>query len=230
MRTLYLLTIFFIAPCIWNTTMFPAQTFTCMINPFGDAGNAGRLIDGCYERGLTLQCAEALKDAFKKNMVPARVILTRFAGERLEPLQSAHFSNRLQSDLYINIQFYQEQDYASMTLYYYAQHPTDLWVQRTTKNLDFIPYDQAYRTTITLTRTWVTFLEKELNRFTHTHNFRMLGTYPCPSKPLMGIQAPALTVEIGLQHKDDWKRFITPITSCLTKLIQIQTRQEHNHE
>lgn len=196
------------------------QPFTFMVNPFGDAGNAGRVIDGCYERGLTLQFAEELKQTFKKNAPHVRVILTRFPGERLEPLQNANFANRLKTDLYLNIQFYfQEHDLSQVTLYYYIQHPTELWVKNLSATLEFIPYDQAHRTSLKKTQEWATLLAKELEAISHSKSFRLQGIYACPFKPLMGIQAPSITIEIGLKNKDDWQRFVEPLVFCFERLI-----------
>ena len=76
-----------------------------MINPFGDAQYAGRIVDDSFERGLTLQFAEELQRKISK-ILPVRVVLSRFAGETLENLQVANFSNRLQVDFFISIHFY----------------------------------------------------------------------------------------------------------------------------
>ena len=212
--TAYLLNLFL------STSNYAQQPFTLMINPFGDAGNAGRIIDGCYERGLTLQCAEELKKNFKKSSPHIRVILTRFPGERLEPLQNANFANRLKTDLYLNVQFYfQEHDLSHVTFYHFIQHPTELWAQRALPGLDFVPFDTIHRSCIKQTQEWVKMLAQELGATAHSHNFVLQGVYPCPCKPLMGIQAPAISIEIGLKNKDDWQRFIAPLITCFEKLI-----------
>ena len=42
-------------------TILSNLAVTLMINPAGDAQNAGRIVGDCYERGLTLQFAEKLQ-------------------------------------------------------------------------------------------------------------------------------------------------------------------------
>ena len=39
-----------------------------------------------------------------------------------------------------------------------------------------------------------------------------------PFKPLVGIRAPALGIEIGLKNKDDWERFVQPVMQALVSL------------
>lgn len=196
------------------------QPFTLMLNPFGDAGNAGRIIDGCYERGLTLQCTEQLKEAFKQKLPQIEVILTRFQAEHLEPLQNAYIANRLKTNLYITLQFYfQKYDSSHVMLYYYIQHPTDLWVEAKPQSMSYIPADQAYRVNHKQTQKAATLCAQELNAIANSYNFIFQGIYSFPCKSLLGIQAPALTLEIGLKSKNDWPRFVEPLAICIEKLI-----------
>lgn len=196
------------------------QPFTLMLNPFGDAGHAGRIIDGSYERGLTLQFAEKLKSVLKERCPHVRVILTRFPGERLEQHQNANFANRLKTDLYLNIQFYhQEHDLAHLTLFYFIQHPTELWAKQAQERLACIPYNQAHRAFLSDTRMCAQHINKALQKIGSSNSFIMHGVYPCPFKPLVGIHTAALGIEIGLKHKDDWQRFVQPLALSLERLV-----------
>ena len=71
-----------------------------MLDPAGDAQYPGRIIDDSFERGITLQCVEELQRAITRQFPHVRVVLTRFPGETCQPLQNAHFANRLDVDLY----------------------------------------------------------------------------------------------------------------------------------
>jgi len=79
-----------------------------MLDPAGDAQYAGRRIDDSFERGLTLRCAEQLKQRLEQLFPQIHVVLTRLPGETVQPLQNANFANRLSVDLYLSIHFYHE--------------------------------------------------------------------------------------------------------------------------
>ena len=66
-----------------------------MLDPAGDAQNPGRTIDDNFERGITLQFAEKLKEMLQEKFPTIRVVLSRTPGESLQPLQNANFANRL---------------------------------------------------------------------------------------------------------------------------------------
>lgn len=112
----YLSFIFFYAPLMAD------QFFTLMIDPTGDGAYAGREIQDSFERGITLQCAQELKKQLTDHFANIRVILTRAAGETIQPMHNALFSNRLQAQLYLRIGFYHEPDMPShIALFYYIQ-------------------------------------------------------------------------------------------------------------
>jgi len=49
--------------------------------------------------------------------------------------------------------------------------------------------------------------------------FTVIGPHAIPLKPMIGIIAPALLIEIGLPNDDDWKQMIAPITESLKPII-----------
>lgn len=51
---------------LFTTMVCCAHQITIIIDPAGDANHALREIDDTYERGLTLQCAQALKKKLKR--------------------------------------------------------------------------------------------------------------------------------------------------------------------
>jgi N-acetylmuramoyl-L-alanine amidase len=191
-----------------------AQPFFIMLDPAGDAKHTGRTIDDSYERGLTFQCAEALKKALEERY-PVRVVLTRFTGETLEPLQNAHFANRLNVDLYISIHFYQsEQPLPQLSIYRYS-HGNDFVTQKT--DLAWHPYDQAYHINVKTTKSWAQQISIGLSAYKQYMDCR--GIFAMPFKPLQGIVAPALAFEIGLKKETDWRSIIDPIISSLQPII-----------
>lgn len=204
--------LFFIALIFSYIQIIP---FTIMLDPSGDAKHTGRIINNTFERGISLQCAETLKKRILEAFPKTRVILTRVPGETLQPLQNASFANRLNVDLYLSLYFYKEQETSQhVTLYYYlANKTTDFWHQP--DSLFFYPAHQAYllnlKTTKKLGDQFLSIL-KDPDKIPF---FQATGLFGIPFKPLNGITAPALSLEIGLQNNKDWNYIIDPILTFI---------------
>lgn len=200
--------------CAYGTLM----PFTIMIDPSGDAKHTGRVIQDTFERGITLQCAELLKKELNKTVPQIRVVLTRVPGETIQPLQNASFANRLQADFYLSICLYPSPDIPNhISLFQYLTSPTDHW--HTHIPLHFYHINQAHLINISLTseigkRFLSTLQDKSINSF-----FAVRGLFSIPFKPLIGIKAPALALEAGLAHKDDFKQIIQPLIACIKEII-----------
>jgi len=188
-----------------------------MIEPSGDAKHTGRAIDDCFERGISLQFAERLKKIIEAESPYIRIILSRFAGESLEPLQNANFSNRLNVDLYLSIHFFEEKEEKPIIhIYHFVYNRiTDYW--RDENPLQFIPYDQAHQINIAQTKRYATNLHQALQSF--AKQFETQARIGFPFKPLIGIQAPAIALESSLKTKDDWQLYLSPIAQSIKKIV-----------
>lgn len=195
--------------CI-STTVHTAN-FTIMLDPSGDAKHTGRTIDNTFERGISLECAETLKQEITNYFPDTRVILTRVPGETLQPLQNASFANRLNIDLYLSLYFYEEQETSQrVTLYYYLNNKTtDFW--HVPEQLFFYPAHQAYLLNLQTTKKLGERFLSILKNPNDIPFFKVNGLFGIPFKPLIGITAPALCLEIGLQNIKDWNYIINPI-------------------
>ncbi len=204
-----------------QSSTLPKKNITIMLDPAGDAQNPGRVIGDSFERGLTLQCAQQIKKELEHLLPNARVVLTRFPGETLEPLQNAAFSNRLQADIFISLHFYQETEERShVGIYYFVHRPdTDYWKIPTTP-FEVIPYDQAHKKNVTLSAGYATTLYTVLCSL-QKQGF-MLVTQPrgIPFKPLLGVLAPAIGFDIGLTNKDQWQQFAPTLATAIASLCQ----------
>ncbi len=133
------------------------STFTVMIDPAGDARNPGRVIDDTYERSLTMQFAEDLQ----KNLTSSklRVVLTRFPGETVEPLQNVSFANRLAVDLYLSVHFYEKKEgKPELFIYSLLYDPATDFVEKKSSDLALLPYDQAYKMSLSTTKKYSSLL------------------------------------------------------------------------
>ena len=188
-----------------------------MLDPAGDAHKTGRVIDDMFERGITLQYAQELKKELEQLLPSARIILTRFPGETVEPLQSAAFANKLGADLYIALSFYKESTaIPRVWMYHMLAHPTtDFWNNKSTQ-LKAQAYNQAHRTKLLQSQTLLAAFAVALKPTS-----ACIINPPCgiPYKPLVGVQAPACGLEIGLPEKNVWKPFIKPVAEGIHILV-----------
>lgn len=191
--------------------------FTIMLDPAGDAQHPGRQLDYAYERGITLQCAERLKSVLEEQFSNLRVIITRQPGETLQPLQNANFANRLDVNLFVTLHFYQEAA-TKPRLYLYHFSYGDEAVTKM-QDLAFYPYDQAYLFNAQATHTMITNIQQRLAAY--KKQFDCKGPYKLPLKPLIGIKAPAIVIEAGLKHKDDWVGLIEPLMMGIVGALKL---------
>ena len=191
-------------------------TFSIMLDPAGDAKHTGRQIEDSLERGITLQCAQQLKKQLESLYPGIRVILTRFPGETIYPLQNANFSNRLDVDLYLSIHFYPEtKTKPDLFLYYFSRG--DEFVTKAS-DLMFCPYDCAHRINGPTTRSCAQQMATVFS--THEKLFDFHGPFGLPFKPLVGVKAPAIAIEIGVKEITDWRRYIEPIAQSLEPIVK----------
>ena len=217
-----IVTFFSIMPLVFASHVMQAKQdlFTIMIDPAGDAKHTGRLIQDTLERGISLQCAEELKKVIMQKHNNVRVVLTRVPGETLQPLQNASFANRLHVDLYLRIDFYQEQTApAYVTLYHYLENPTvDYWYKPI--ELCFYQANQAHLMHLATTKKWGLEILRILQDKQISKHFEPHGLFGIPFQPLIGIQAPAIAVEVGLRNKQDWRNIIDPLVTAIERIIQ----------
>lgn len=201
------------------------KPITIIIDPAGDAKNTGREIDDNFERGLTLQCAQEIKKSLEGarpelSINKPRIILTRFPGETLEPFQNASFANRLQPDLYINLNLYKETDQTKKVyIFYLIYNPvTDQWEKRNS-DLTLIPFDQSYRFNLKKTQNLAKLVHNSLKNI-QKNNFLFFEPIGLPFKPLIGITCPAIAIEVGIFKKEDCTEIITLLTEAIESIIK----------
>ena len=190
-----------------------------MFAPGGDAKNPCRPIGDSLERGITLQFCEALKKEVELLYKNVRVILTRFPGETIHHLQNANFSNRLDVDFYLSVHFFPEiKTKPNMFLFYFSYN--DEFVTKI-PDLYFCPYDYAHRINGKKTRSYAKKIATMLTSDLYKKLFDFHGPYGFPFRPLIGIKAPSIAIEIGLKEKTDWKKYIEPIAISLQTIVPL---------
>ncbi len=197
---------------------YHVRPITVMLNPAGDAQRTGRKIEDTFERGITLQCAEQLKKVIESTYPHISVILTRFPGDMVYPLQHANFANRLNVDLYLSIHFYHETGVKPNMYVYRFSYNDDFMVP--SQPLAFYSYDQAHLGASKKTAAWSEQIKQIITQPVYAKKFNVHGVYKLPFAPLIGIKAPAIGIEASLKSKDDWGVYIDPIVACVGNILE----------
>lgn len=190
---------------------------TIMIDPIGDAKYTGHEIEDTFERSLTLQCAQKLKETIEQKFSNTQVFITRNAGDALQPLQNASYANKMNVDLYLCLSFYQEETIPGhIAIFYYLENIIDL--QHKYNPFYFYHISQGYLKNISDSKQIALTIASVFNQKNINPHFLCLGAFGIPCNPLFGIQPPSIYIEAGLQHKNDWAYLIEPIMQALSEI------------
>ncbi|PKN03541.1 hypothetical protein CVU75_01660 [Candidatus Dependentiae bacterium HGW-Dependentiae-1] len=196
-----------------TTSTEATKKLIIILDPAGDENHTGRVIENTFERGLTLQCAQALQQELETRIPNSTVILTRKTGKAVTTLQNASLANRMAADLYISIHFFQETSVKpTVFLYQFSYNDDQLTLPAT---LAFYPYDQAHRIHSKQTSAWIGLLKALLTSDSYKKGCSIKGAFKIPFAPLIGIIAPAIGIEAGLIHANDWQLLVEPITQSI---------------
>ncbi len=192
--------------------------FLIMLAPAGDAKHIGRKIGDNFERGITLQYAEQLKKIVEGQCPSIAVIISRFPGDIISPLQNASFANRLQVDLFISIHFYQTTETKPKLHLYQFSYNDDFITP--IAGLSFYHYDQAHLFNKKQTNTWATCIKQMCEEDQYQKLFIVQDICKLPFKPLIGVTTPAIGIEIGLKNAPDWQQYLAPIAQSIHTLYR----------
>ena len=186
-----------------------------VIDPAGDARYTGRVIGDSFERGLTLQCAEKIKEIIEQQSSHIKVIITRIPGDNIYDLQNATLANRV-ADCFINLNFYYTQEVKPTIFLYQFSYGNDFAYQ---KSMQLLSYDQAYRINKDITDKIGTLFYQELSQQMYHSLWTVMGPYSLPIKPLIGITVASITFEMGLKNKDFWHYYPQPLADAIITVL-----------
>ncbi|MCK4650817.1 N-acetylmuramoyl-L-alanine amidase [Candidatus Babeliales bacterium] len=213
--------LFFIISSITIYTFISSKsTSLIMIDPSGHAKNVGRKLVEGYERAQTFKFAEVLRDELKKKY-DCRVVLTRFPGEQIFALQNASFANRLSIDFYLSLHFYREESAKpKLFIYNLVYDPIFDLAKRNFDPFQFVPIHQVHFINIFNTKYYGRLIREVLTESSYQKIFDFYGPYGIPIKPLCGIIAPAIAIEIGICQEEQWSLFVEPLVASLQFLSE----------
>ena len=197
------------------TSALDAKKFTIMISPEGDSNNPGRALGDGFERGFTRQYAQALKEQLEQN-ADIRVIVSHEVGESVTQEHKANFANRLMVDLYLSINFHEDEK-PSMSIYYYQTALFDAPVDN--NQLTLYPTTKAYVKNHASTKQWATRWRTLKAYQEHLHVNQPL---PAPLKQLEGITASAFAIDLGAQKMVDIYAYVKPVSEVLMDITHDQ--------
>lgn len=194
---------------------FEKNKFLIMLDPAGHAGNVGRKLIEDYERSQTFKFAQEFKKKLQEKY-KFWVVITRSLGEEVLELQNASFSNRINADFYIHINMYREENIKPVIfMYQLVFNPLVDFARRIFDPYDFIPINQAHYLNIHITKKYSNYIKNYLIQPNFRRWFDFYGPFGLPFKPLVGITAPAIGIEIGICQEDKWQIFIDPLVESL---------------
>ncbi|KKR96761.1 MAG: hypothetical protein UU47_C0008G0019 [candidate division TM6 bacterium GW2011_GWE2_41_16] len=196
------------------------QGYTIVLDPSGDGATTGRVVDEVFERGLSLQFAQALKAEIEKMRSDVHVVLSRFPGEKVDPLQSVSFANRLQADLFVGIGFYEQQHPSvRMHTYFYLYNPQMDFLRKQPTGPDFIPSQDAYLVSLSLSACCARSLVDGLKTQPQAASSMIDKSKGVPLISLVGATMPSLYFEFGIHNKTDWNFVLQPVAKSLIELF-----------
>jgi N-acetylmuramoyl-L-alanine amidase len=191
--------------------------YIIVIDPAGDAKKTGRSIDDSFERGIALQCAEKIKALVEQRYPKAKVIITRLPGDIVYDLQNASLTNRINANLFINLNFYPNSEPKPSLFLYQFSYGNDF--TSSYSELSFNSYEQAYKINQPQTSKIIQQLFTQLADDKYAHLFSVSCPHAIPVKPLIGVIAPSIALDIGLKNKNSWHLFIEPLADAIIQLI-----------
>ena len=193
------------------------QFRTVILDPAGDAKRTGRRIGDSFERGLTLQCVEKIKEIIANDAPHIKVIITRMPGDIVYDLQNASLANRINADLFINLNFAHSHETKPTIYLYQFSYGNDFVAQQ--QGLQLHSYEAAYLINKHTTDVACQVFKKELSASQWQSLFSVAAASALPIKPLIGIVAPSISIEAGLKNKELWHHYCEPIAHAIIAAV-----------
>lgn len=188
-----------------------------VIDPSGDAKRTGRKIGDNFERGLTLQCAEKIKELIELYAPYIKVVISRMPGDIVYDLQNASLSNRLHADLFVNLNFYYSQETKPTVFLYQFSYGNDFACCN--QDLALNTYDQAYLVNKPASDEVGLLFKKLLLQQKYQSQFTVSGVHHFPIKPLIGIAAPSMSIDAGLKSQELWMHYVEPLAQAIIEVV-----------
>lgn len=184
-----------------------------MIEASGDSTHTGRIINDSFENSVTFELAHTLKNKLMEMCPTAKIIINRALGETVTPLQNANFANKLDIDLFLSIHAFAETE-TKPRIFIYQFSYQDSFIAK--DSMSFYPFDKIYLVHESQTTQWANRIQQALSQ---NQSVQTKKIAKMPFKPLMGIKAPSIGLELGLKNKTDWQDYLNDLAQSIAKII-----------
>ena len=110
--------------------------------------------------------------------------------------------------------FHETQTPGHIFIYQFCYH--DDFIAKNAE-LSFYPFDKIYLLHKSQTTNWANQMQHMLAQ---DQSIAVSNVYQIPFKPLIGIKAPAIALEIGLKKSSDWYLYSDIIATALACIIE----------
>jgi N-acetylmuramoyl-L-alanine amidase len=143
----------------------------------------------------------------------AKIIINRALGETVMPLQNANFANKLDIDLYLSIHAFAETE-TKPRIFIYQFSYQDSFIAK--DSMSFYSFDKIYLVHEQQTAQWANRIYQTLSQ---NQSVQTKKIAKIPFKPLIGIKAPAIGLELGLKNKANWHEYLNDLVQSIAKII-----------
>lgn len=186
-----------------------------IISAQGDAQHEGRRIGSGCERNESHLFAQKLGKKLRK-INNIYVLLSHEPTDIVDEFRLISLANNASPCLYIKIYIaYEPVTKPNIALFYLSYNPLKELGYRPPQLPYFIPISRSHLPALSHTLTLVECVKKNLNKPKNQKTFSVTGPWGIPLKPLRGILAPALSIELTINSPNQWKPLVSPIYKSL---------------
>lgn len=178
----------------------------------------GRIIGDNFERNLAFNLAQEIKNRLSNNS-NLNITLTRQAGEDISPDEAISFANKLDSDLYINLNICPKEsskDLSKIYIYYFSLNPMQDKFLRKFKTIEIIDKNDIYLKYINKTINIADDIYKNLN--INSSKLTIEKPISAALNQLHGLNCPAISLEICISESYEIKIVAKDICDAIDKL------------
>lgn len=198
----------------WFFNVPSQKPFVILLEASGDTIHPGRNVNDSFESSITFEIARTIKQMVNLQYPVAKVLINRGSTETIAPFQNANFANKLDVDCYISLHCFTETRMKPQVFIYSFNYRDDFIAKD--NGLSFYPFDKIYLINQKQTDAWA---EQLKHVFEKNISWNVSGVHALPFKPLIGIKAPAIGIEIGLKNRSELRNYIETIVDGIIGII-----------
>ena len=168
-------------------------------------------------------CGEKLKEKLETTIEDVKVIFSHLPGQEITPLQCASFANWAAVDLFLRIDMCKDNGAKPcINVFHLVMDPILDFLPHQRSSAQFIPLFDVHCQSIETSKSIAQRLVNTLKQSEYSKTATIHGPFGIPFKPLIGITAPAISLEFGLGHDDQWKDLVDALVQGFKEVIDVR--------